>query len=264
MNHIRQTCPLCGWARSACAPQTAAAEADELVARLVGRALQWEWQVHMKDEHAPLAAAYECLTPGAFNDWVAQEGQAPAREETPPSEGVGQTVRFDLPTITPEQARNLADTIERTMISAAEGIQRFAEAMVPTLNAAQEQLVNGLRAIVEQRPGRRLGCTCNGGKGDHQPGQEGCLYRVAQAVDLTSTRILKDAAQLAPGARNPEFWRDLYGQVPVDPLAPADREVWVEPGGYSAPFGTVDAEICSNCQRLAGEPHGMPSCTELS
>lgn len=259
MSHVQQTCPLCSWDRFVRVPQTTDPEFDDVIARHVARSLQWEWQAHVMREHSPeMVNAYDVLTLAGFDHWVAQEGQQPTMEETPPAEGVGQTVRANLPTITPEQAKQLADAVERTMISAAEGIQRFAEHMVPALNAAQEQIVNGLRDLVEKQR-QHAGCTCNGGPGDHQPGQDGCLYQVAGIVDLTSTRILADAAKLAPGAGTPEWWQKLYGAVPLHvqrDLAdgvPGDR-----------PYGTVDAEICSNCQRLAGKPHGLPSCLELS
>lgn len=214
MSGVRQTCTSCGWSRHVELRQTADREYDDLIARHVARSLQWEWQVHMKDVHPMLAAAWDCLKPAGYDDWVKQEStQQVLKQETPPDEGGGQTVGVNLPTITPHQAKQLADTIEHTMLTAAEGIQRFAEHMVPALHSAQEQIVNNLRAIVEQRPGRSPDCTCGGAPSGHQPGQEGCLYGVA--VDLTSTRILKDAAQLAPGARSPEFWQNLYSQVPV-------------------------------------------------
>lgn len=236
---------MCSWSRFVRVPQTTDREFDELISRHVGRSLQWEWQVHMKDEHAPLAAAYECLTPGAFDDWVSQEGAPSVPQETPPSEGEGYSVRANPPgTITPEQARNLADAVERTMISAAEGIQRFAEHMVPALHSAQETLIKGLRDLVEQQRGQPAPCACGGVSG-HCPGDKGCLFRPIPVGQANLTRT---------------FWRNLYGPVPavhvqrdLDDGVPGDR-----------PYGTVDAEICSNCQRLSGEPHGLPSCLELS
>ena len=247
MSHTQQTCPLCGWERLVRVPQTADREFDELIARHVGRSLQWEWQVHMKDRHAPLAAAYECLTPGAFDDWVQQEGACVVLQETPPSEGGGKTVGVNLPVITPEQAKALAEAMEHVITSATQGIQRFAETMVPALHSAQEQLTDGLRAIVEQHPGRRLGCACNGGQGDHQPGQEGCLFRPIPAEQVSLTR---------------RFWENLYGPVPQG-VVQVQRDLSQGLPG-DRPYGTVDAEICSNCQRLAGEPHAQATCLELS
>lgn len=233
MSHVQQTCPLCNWARFVRVPQTADREYDELIARHVARSLQWEWQTHVARDHGEkMAHAYAALTVDAFDGWVIGEGRSRVTEEMPPSEGGGQTVGVNRPIITPDQARNLADAVEQTIVSAADQVQRFAEVMVPALHAAQETLTKGLRELVEQRPGRTATCSC-GGVLDHCPGDAGCLLRPIPA----------GKANLISGQ-----WR-LEGIVE----APNNR-----------PYGTVETEICSNCQRLAGEPHGLPSCGELS
>lgn len=235
MSAARQTCPLCEWHRWVELPGGLTDTVRDTLLTHVSRSLQWEWQAHVMREHSPeMVNAYDVLTLAGFDGWVAQEGQTATVEETPPSEGEGQTVRvnLNLPVITPEQARNLADAVERTMVSAAEGIQRFAEQMVPALHAAQAQLVDGLRELVEQRPGRTNTCRCNGGHDAHEPGADGCLFKpYVQPDDLLASQ---------------QRWAERFGAPPV------------------VPYGRVDAEICSNCQRLAGEPHGLPSCAELS
>jgi hypothetical protein len=201
MSHVQQTCPMCSWSRFLRVPQTSDRDFDDLIARHVGRSLQFEWLAHVETYHPPMDPSEYVLTSQAFEDWVRQEAAHPQKEETPPGEGGGQTVGANLPVITPQQAKALAETIEHTMVTVADSVQRFAEQLVPTLHTAQEQIVNGLRALVEQRPGRRLDCTCNGGQGDHQPGGDGCLFKPQSLAEINVT--------------GQNFWRGLYGPVPA-------------------------------------------------
>jgi hypothetical protein len=244
---VAQQCPWCDWARFLHLPQTADPEFDELIARHVARSLQWEWQAHAVREHMPEADQDECLTYMAFDAWVASESDPGTHTQTtekPPKKGGGKTVRVNTPGITPDQARNLAYAVERTMVSAAEGIQRFADQMVPALYAAQAQLVNGLRDLVDQRwTSWASACRCNGGHDAHQAGADGCLFKpYVQPDDLLASQ---------------QRWAERFGAV---------AQVGLRQDGYRAdrPYGTVEAEICGNCQRLAGEPHGLPSCAEHS
>lgn len=252
MSHVQQTCPLCNWSRFVRVPQTADREFDDVIARHVGRSLQWEWQAHVMREHSSeMVNAYDVLTLAGFDTWVEQEGQERTVEETPPSEGEGYTVGVNHPIITPDQARNLADAVERTMVSAAEGIQHFAEQMVPALHAAQAQLVNGLRELVEQRPGRTNACRCNGGHDAHEPGADGCLFKpYVQSDDLLASQ---------------QRWAKRFGavaQVGLRQDAKDWRRRWDEtsPAADVAPFGRVTSEVCSCCLRVQGEPHQFPNC----
>lgn len=293
MSGAQQTCPFCDWYRWQDIPDQMVGDHRDEILEHVARSLQWEWQVHATEMHPFHAADQQCLTVGAFTSWVTGERTTSQVDvETPPGEGEGETVGVNLPTITPEQAKQLAEAVEHTMITVADSIQHFAEHAVPAIRAAQETLTDGLRRIVEQ------------------------------SVERRSADVLRSAATLAPGTRGPEFWKNLYGNTPVvqpscqcdgtrsahlrgdpgclfldaagtlnpddlrasqqrwaerfagevgtggvrvDPLQRGQRETWIEPGAQELrPFGTVDAEICSNCQRLTGEPHGLPSCAELS
>lgn len=243
MSGVHQVCPSCSWSRYVTLPQTADREFDDLITRHVARSLQWEWQVHAVDAHPMEAAAWESLSTGAYHDWVKGEGVMADTKETPPSKGGGQTVGVNVPTITPDQAKQLAQAVEHTLIATADQIQRFAEQMVPALHDAQETLTNHLRQLVEQRPGRTNICRCEGGHDAHEPGAPGCLFRANPSSTVNLTQL---------------FLKHLHEATPQVVLMTAEqlREF--------APFGVVSAELCSNCQRLMGEPHALPSCEELT
>lgn len=237
MSHVQQTCPQCSWERFVRVPETEDPEFDDLIARHVARSLQWEWLAHWENEHEDQDTAEYVLISVAFADWVRQEGAPADKQETPPGEGEGETVGVNPLALTPDQAKQLAETMAGTLATIADGIQNWATQMVPAIRAAAEGATKAVRSAGCQCESSVIGwhlpgtrgclyrdqaaqtlsphvCTCDGFESGHVRGSVGCVLQTDRKTDPATAKVLGDAAKLQPGARGQQFWRGVYGEVP--------------------------------------------------
>lgn len=253
MSGCQQTCPRCDWSRWVTLPDRLTVDEAEQMAHYVARALQWEWLAHWEDEHLQADPPEYTLISVAFADWVRQEGRKPPTEEIPPNEGGGQTVRMRPPTLAPEQAKQLSESMGATMATIADSIQNWATHMVPAIRAAADSATAAVRAS---------GCQCQSSViGWHLPGAHGCLYRDEAnplAIDQERWRQ-RFAGETTSGGCSCQgvaghqrgsvgcMFKDAEGTLNVE-AAPA------------TPYGRVGSEVCACCLRVQGEPHQFPNC----
>lgn len=237
MSGAQQTCPYCTWYRWQDIPDQMVGDHRDEILEHVARSLQWEWQVHATEMHPAEAVTEECLTTAAFTSWVTGErATSKVDVETPPGEGEGETVGVNPLALTPDQAKQLAESMAGTLATIADGIQNWATQMVPAIRAAAEGATKAVRSAGCQCESSVIGwhlpgavgclyrdqaarplihtCTCDGFESGHLRGSVGCILQADRKTDDATAKVLGDAAKLQPGARGQQFWRGVYGEVP--------------------------------------------------
>lgn len=151
----------------------------------------------------------------------------PHVEEEPPVEGETRSV---APSAIDELAVKAAmESLETALRPLQDAMEAWAQVLTPAIQALAEALAEHAKAVAVKPEPMVIKVE------DIHPD----FLRTVPA-DPATRRILDQAAELAPGARSPEYWKNLYGNVPTAPEGPED---WprLPRDGKRAPTG---CEVC--------------------